>query len=184
MLSTLDRAKKHCGVFDTAQDDYVMLLLSAASDACESYCRRSFRKQSYTEITGAKDGSKYLVLRNYPILSVEQVTLDSGDITDYEFSSDNSGMLYRSTGWPCGPRTVNVTYTAGYVLPGEETPEESLTLPAAIELACLMLVKQMFTEQIHTETERLGDYSAKYRAGNTLPAAVESLLNPYVGRWV
>lgn len=187
MLTTIAKVKKILLLdeSDTSLDDTLQLYILAASQAIANYCRRDFKKQSYTDITHSAPGSKLLVLRNYPIDSVEEVTIPSGTITDFDVITD--GLLYRDAGWPDEVRSVTVKYTAGYVLSDEATSDNPCTLPEPLELACVQLTKMFFNDQILKESERLGDYSVRYLTANaehSLPPAVISLISPYVGRWV
>ncbi|WP_010500652.1 hypothetical protein [Paenibacillus elgii] len=181
MLATLERLK---GLLQEEHgQDELSLHLMAASQAIESFCKRSFRKQQYTErMSGYK--SDYINLRNFPVASVESLTGQTGEITDYEILSE--GRLYRRNGWPIGKHNIQVTYTGGYVLPGDATPDNPRTLPESIELACLFLAKTTFSGQLGVAGERFGDYSVTYivKDGFELPGAVISLISPYVGRWV
>ncbi|WP_163854623.1 phage gp6-like head-tail connector protein [Paenibacillus elgii] len=188
MLTTLERLKGLLQIpkEEHGQDDELSLHLMVASQAIESFCKRSFRKQRYTErMSGYK--SDYINLRNFPVERVDSLTGPTGEITDYEILSE--GRLYRSSGWPIGKHNIQVTYTGGYVLPGDATPDNPRTLPESIELACLFLAKTTLSGQLGIAAERLGDYSVTYNvktdgSGFELPGAVISLISPYIGRWV
>lgn len=194
MLTTLAKAKQLLGipVDDDSQDEELTMLLTAASAAIEERCRRSFGKQKYTGEVYNGVRSKYLCLRNYPIVSVDSVQSAGQPLVDVELVPDK-GMLYRSAGWPCGERSITVTYTAGYVLPKDGTVEAPQTLPETLEVACIFFAKIMLEGQYGVESERIGDYSVKYMgtggSSNTthstntetpLPPAVESLVRMHV----
>ncbi|WP_088832631.1 phage gp6-like head-tail connector protein [Paenibacillus tyrfis] len=185
MLTTLERFKELLQG-EYGPDAELKIYLLAASQAIESFCKRSFRKQQYTErLSGYK--SDYINLRNFPVASVESLTGPTGEITDYEILSE--GRLYRSSGWPIGKHNIQVAYTGGYVLPGDTTPDNPRTLPESIELACLFLAKTTLSGQLGIAAERFGDYSVTYNvktdgSGFELPGAVISLISPYIGRWV
>lgn len=185
MLCTLERFKSHMG--DVANDDELLLYLMVASQGIENYCRRSFRKQAYTEILNGYDSSPYINLRNYPIHKVVSITSRSGDITDYESVGD--GRLYRSWGWPSGDHNLSVTYIGGYVLPGDAKEEEPRTLPETLELACMMYAQSLHERQfipVGIQQEQLGEMSVTYAQQQTekdMPHVVTALITPYVGRW-
>ncbi|MGG0756261.1 head-tail connector protein [Brevibacillus laterosporus] len=182
MLASLDRAKRVMQIptDDTSMDETLSLLIAAASQAIESHCKRSFRKQLYTERMSGYS-SRYLNLRNYPIHQIEEVRADQ-ILGDYEEIGE--GRLFRAKGWPIGEQNISVTYIGGYILPGEATGEEPYTLPESIELACLLYI-QMIGRNPGAKSERVGDISITYNdESQALPAPVAALLTPYVGRWV
>ncbi|WP_411503475.1 phage gp6-like head-tail connector protein [Brevibacillus centrosporus] len=182
MLASLDRMKRvmQIPVEDTSMDETLLLLIVAATQAIEHHCKRTFRKQRYTErISG--HSSPYLNLRNYPIHQVEEVRTDHL-LGDYEEIGE--GRLFRAKGWPVGEQNIFVSYVGGYVLPDEATGAEPRTLPESIELACLLYV-QMLGRNPGAKSERVGDISVSYEEDTqSLPAPVAALLTPYVGRWV
>ncbi|WP_289142909.1 phage head-tail connector protein [uncultured Brevibacillus sp.] len=182
MLTSLDRAKRVMQIptEDTSMDETLSLLIASASQAIENHCKRSFRKQLYTERMSGHP-SPYLNLRNYPIHHIEEVRADQ-ILGDYEEIGD--GRVYRDRGWPIGEHNISVTYLGGYVLPSEATKEEPRTLPESIELACLLYI-QMIGRNPGAKSERVGDISVTYSDDSeALPAPVAALLTPYVGRWV
>lgn len=141
MLATVARLKQVLIIdeSDTSLDGELEPVLLAASSAIEDYCCRSFEKKEYTErISG---GSKFLAVRNYPISGDPVITAVGGTgITD--FIVRDTGILFRSCGWPRGEYNLTVKYIGGYVLPGVSGDQK---LPASIEQACLILARMMYT---------------------------------------
>ncbi|WP_256865185.1 phage gp6-like head-tail connector protein [Paenibacillus sp. 32352] len=181
-MTTLERAKRLLQIppDDTSQDDIVVYLM-ASSQAIEKFCKRAFRKSIYTE-TVSGSGSMHLVLREFPIHDVLNVKIGEQEITDYRIIPE--GMLFRAAGWPKGSYNVHVQYEAGYVLPGDETPENPRTLPETLEIACVMYAQALMREP-GVSAERVGDLSVTYaNEGEGLPFAVKALITPYIGRWV
>lgn len=94
--------------------------------------------------------------------------------------------MYREAGWPTGDHNIQVNYIGGYVLPGDATTDEPRTLPEPLELACLLFA-QLLLRDPGIRSERVGNINVTYAdtdADGRLPSAVESLILPYVGRWV
>ncbi|NQX67976.1 phage gp6-like head-tail connector protein [Paenibacillus alba] len=185
MLTSVEKVKNLMSIpeGDFTTDGDFLLQIMAASQAIENYCKRSFRKQAYSERVNAGAGSKYIVLRNYPVISIETATVPNGPITDFDIAED--GLVFRASGWPSEERSVRVDYTAGYVLPGEETTDLPRTLPEVIEFACIMLVQQWIRSPIGVKSERVDNINITYSDDTgSLPPAVIALINPYVGRWV
>src|SRR4051794_5140830 len=70
-LIDLDRARQNLPNAANADEPFVSTLITAASKAVKKYCRRDFEQTSYTELYHG--GGPLLVLRNYPVVSVEAV---------------------------------------------------------------------------------------------------------------
>lgn len=125
---------------DEAAD--VLQLIDEASAAIVDHCRRPFAREALTE-TLPGYGGIHLQLARTPIVSVSSVTSDGMPITDYSVADAEEGTLYRQLGWTWTaqaiagltgrqrwPRrgfplpqqeepTYGVTYSAGYIVPGE-----------------------------------------------------------------
>lgn len=180
MLTTLRRFKKHMVIEEDSQDDVYTMYILAASQAIESYCRRSFRRQVYREVIDGS-GTGYLVLRNFPIYSGTATVHGKS----FAIEASDDGLLYLPEGWPPGTRNVMVEYEAGYTLPFEATEDKPSTLPEAVEVACLFMIEGMTQNPSNVQSERIGDISVTYRdADGMLSPTVKALLAPYVGRWV
>ncbi|UVI28173.1 phage gp6-like head-tail connector protein [Paenibacillus spongiae] len=182
MLTNLERLKRVLPkeLYDPSQDDRLELDIAAASAAIENYCKRSFKKQLYTERVSGYETSKYINLRNYPVHSITEFS----NAWEYEILDD--GRIYCANGWPTGEHNIKVSYIGGYVLPGDATNEEPRTLPEPLELACLLYV-QMLQRDPGIKSERVGNINVTYiddDLGGRLPAPVVALISPYVGRWV
>lgn len=180
MLTTLDRFKKHLGVEDDSQDDMYTMYILAASQAIENYCRRSFKRQVYSEVVEGS-GSPFLILRNFPVYSGTAFLPDNRVV---ELKPSEDGMMFSVDRWPVEIRSVNVTYEAGYVLPIDATDELPRTLPEAVEVACLFLSQNMMESSADVKSERVGNISVTYGDNGMFSMTVQSLLSPYVGRWV
>lgn len=181
MLATVERLK---GMLPGEDEDWLKLQIAAASIAIENYCKRTFKKQLYTELVSGHATSNYLNLRNYPVHEVIKIT------NDLDFGILDDGRLYRAGGWPAGEHNIQVSYIGGYVLPGDATKEEPRTLPEPLELACLMYAKilcERYAMPADIQSERLGEMSVTYAhqlsEKDIMPPAVIALISPYVGRW-
>jgi hypothetical protein len=72
-LIDIERAKRNIqSITDNTQDALLGVLIAAYSDAVQKYCKRLFALQSYDELYNG-DGDRRLLLRNYPIQSVQSV---------------------------------------------------------------------------------------------------------------
>jgi hypothetical protein len=71
-LITLSRATTNIPSYTSAASTTVSTLITAASRAIEKYCRRDFAQHTYDELYNG-DGDRRLILRQYPLLSVQSV---------------------------------------------------------------------------------------------------------------
>src|SRR5436305_10629621 len=72
-LIDIERAKFAIqGITDNTQDTRLGVLITACSDAIAKYCRREFSLRTYDEVYNG-NGERRLLLRQYPIQSVESV---------------------------------------------------------------------------------------------------------------
>ncbi|ALA41358.1 hypothetical protein ABE82_07430 [Paenibacillus peoriae] len=184
MLTTIAKVKGQLGIpiEDTSEDNNLNMYIMAASQAIESFCRRSFKKQTYTEVLDGS-GSSFLVLRNFPVFS-GVATMDKDQ---FAVEANEDGILFLPKGWNTGQRSITVRYEAGYVLPGDDSADNPRTLPEAVEVACIFVVQGMLQNPtaIGVKSERVGDVSVTYGDTDALfSSTVQALLSPYVGRWV
>jgi hypothetical protein len=72
-LIDIERAKRGIqSITDNSQDALLGVLIAGCSDAINKYCRRDFSLRSYDE-TYNGNGDRRLLLRQYPVVSVEAV---------------------------------------------------------------------------------------------------------------
>lgn len=162
-LTTLERMKLVLGlsgVADERIDEIIILLINKASAWIERQTGRHLGRQSYRQWYDA-DGQQELVTIEYPITSVEYIKED-GKLVDpslYDFGqTGNIGVIYRDDGWlrasyraglafdsVATKRNIEVSYTAGYVLPKDATDEDPQTLPADLEGLVWEIVGQAYT---------------------------------------
>lgn len=76
MIVSLAELKTLLGVGGTSQDARLNLLIPIAERLVKDFCRREFESRSYTEFYSG-NGSKFLVLRQFPVTSVEHVWEDA-----------------------------------------------------------------------------------------------------------
>lgn len=208
MLTTLDRAKRELGLAVDTDDLILEDMIRRASSAIGRETRRVFGVETVTETLDGT-GSRTLGLTRAPIIEVTEVLEDGAEITDYLIDDDESGTLYRATGWgrSAGMRSwgteayssgyilpgyqdlrYSVTYEAGYVLPGQASP----TLPGSVEQACLETLKAWYLSRdadpalssVQVGQLRVGyrDQGGSSAAPGSLPASALGLLrNEYRG---
>lgn len=162
-MTTLERMKLMLGLAETADeriDTIVELLINRASSWIERQTGRHLGKQKYLQRYDA-DGQQELVTDEYPIINVEYVKED-GRLVDprrYDYTqTGNIGVIFRDEGWlkagyrrglaydiVAPKRAIEVSYTAGYVLPKDATENDPQTLPADLEGLLWDVVSQAYT---------------------------------------
>jgi len=198
-LDTLANVKTRLGITTSADDTLLDLLRDTADAYIAIYCGRDFAGGSFTEYHAADVVG--LRLRNYPIISVTSVKVDTAET----FGSDTllaatqytvvpeSGLLFSKAGpfvalapWftvpdfqARAPRSVQVVYTT------------STTVPADVKQAYADLVghwyrhvKTMVAAEYQNVTQQtFGDATAIFSKdqinGLPLPPDVERLLAAY-----
>ncbi|MEG1562529.1 MAG: hypothetical protein RR365_02190 [Bacteroides sp.] len=147
-------------IADERTDEIVTLLINRVSSWIERQTGRRLGKQSYHQWYDA-DGQQELVTVDYPIISVEYVKENGKEIDPnrYDYSqTGNVGVIYRDDGWLkagyrrglandviAAKRVIEVSYTAGYVLPKDATTSNPQTLPADLEGLLWDVVSQSYT---------------------------------------
>lgn len=182
-LTTLETAKDHLGIpsSDTSQDKSLSLLISGASNFIEKKTNRRFGKGTYTETYDASGRSPYLYLKAAPVtaftsLSIDGTAVAAGDMVRY----DEVGKLYYKNGvWPQSNQGITVVYSGGYVLPKDATEINARTLPADLELACLMLVDGALNRKGAGGVASSGSGSMNVSFEKIYNDDVKALISPY-----
>jgi uncharacterized phiE125 gp8 family phage protein len=187
-LTLLATVRADLGLVATSDDAWLTAEISAASSVIGSYCRRvwgrSTVRETFRAVLHNREG---LLLARLPVVSVASVEVDGAalDAAVYELDAEEGGV-YRIEGlnrvsWAA--HRVAVTYTAGYLLPGEAGRD----LPADVERAARLLVVSAYLARGRDPSLRSvnvqGVAAESYqdaRAGNGgLPAVVAEMLAPY-----
>lgn len=162
-LTTLDRMKLMLGLSDIADgrtNTIVTQLINRASSWIERQTGRHLGRQSYHQWYDS-DGQQELVTLEYPIIKVEYIKEEGKlvDPTRYDYTQTaDVGVIYRDEGWlktghrkglaydiVAPKRVIEVSYTAGYVLPKDATEDDPQTLPADLEGLLWDIVSQTYT---------------------------------------
>ncbi len=167
-LTNLEAVKTYLKITETVDDTLLEELINGSSYAIESYCERKFKQQTYTDEEYDGSGLKYLLLKQYPVQSVQSVTEDDTPITadEYKVKKSDGTLIRVNSIWPKGDINILVTYTAGYA-----------EIPYDLELACKHLVMSYFKSDI-------ASFSTTFQEGlvfrpEALPAQVKALVAPY-----
>ena len=162
-LTTLERMKLMLGLADIEDErtnEIIEMLINKASAWIERQVGRHLARDKHHQWYDA-DGQQELVLLEYPIIDVEFIK-ENGAVIDsnlYDYEQNRRiGVVYRDDGWlKAGyrmglaydmirsKRVIEVSYTAGYVLPKDATEDDPQTLPADLEGLLWEIVSQTYT---------------------------------------
>jgi uncharacterized phiE125 gp8 family phage protein len=184
-LITLDEAKEYLKVNASDDDAILSTFINMASAWVGRYIGRNLVRTTYVEYYNG-DGTKDLILRHSPIVSVTSIYIDSlrawassslVATTNY-IVKKASGIIkawYLFGCFPCGESNIKVTYVAGYTA-GSDMPQD-------VRFAVKRLVE--FYYRIGY-THRKLDYSSESLEGMNvnfkdfdIPKDVKLVLEPY-----
>ena len=182
------------GVGEQAQ---VNALALVATEWIERVCNRTFRKTVYTDETHDGNGELWIYIRNAPIITLTQVTIQesnfSGDSVSTDFAAskfdikESSGkirfkpnsFLASTTGlFSAGFQNILIDYTGGYI-----------QVPEPIRLVASQFIMEMFDPSSipqNIEKEKLGNYflSKGVNYFSNLTFNTKQILNSYKQRRV
>lgn len=203
LLTTLKAVKEELGIPEDegSQDNYIERMITAASGAIARYCDRQFARRTVMEsVPGRDTPTVYLSLT--PIVDIESVEIGGVEVDPGGYTVDhpNEGALRRFGGvWPWSGRmirfieaervagsevpNITVTYTGGYILPGDDDRD----LPYELELACIMAVSDWVQGQgtprdaVRLQAEQVSVSFGQSGAGGrmALSTTVRELLDPW-----
>lgn len=201
-LTTVEAVKLELEISSSDDDTLFEKLIDRASALIHRKTTGSadgLAEQTYEEsVAGFND--PFLLVSRTPVTDVASVTLDGTTLDDVEIEDADAGLLYREKGFDSTERvrqhlvaskvpgahpSITVTYTAGYVMPGEA----SATLPDDLEKAAIETVIAWHAADPKRDpalaSKKVGDVSWSYRGegdsgGGALPPSVREMIAPYV----
>ncbi|MBR1869011.1 MAG: phage gp6-like head-tail connector protein [Bacteroidales bacterium] len=198
-LTTLERLKTMLGLWeeeDEKTDAMLEMLINKASAWVERQVGRSLAKKEYVHWFYA-DGQQELTTLEYPITEVHYVKQDGAlvDPSTYDYGQTAGiGVIYRDKGWMRAgyrrglandivetKRCIEVSYSAGYVLPKDATEEDPQTLPADLEGLVWEMASQAFANMMNG-SEGLKSFSisdVRWDFDKSVHAEWTQLLNLY-----
>ena len=164
-------------------DSQLERMINAVSEQVEAYCGRHFEKADYIELYQG-DGTDLLYLKQYPLIAVDAVVVDGETLDVAEYTAQDS-TLYCSDRWTdTGKKDIQVSYSAGYVLPKDEDPGPPAverTLPYDLEDAVIELVATKFylrQEDAAGKASRIQeDFNVRFEKG--IPDHIRRVLDNY-----
>jgi len=177
---------------DTQFDALLTGLLMGVSSRFENDCHRGLtRQEAIVEILDG--GRPSICLFRYPIESVTEVVQsrtqdwDNGDVMTEPLSyttDKKSGILHRyPLRWLPWKQSIRVTYTGGFVLPGDTVGEGQIALPEDIQFAVLEQCRYLWLRRKELGMESVGMGSGTWTLANKDPwlPSVASVIRRYYG---
>ena len=180
------REHLHIGISETYFDDQISNLINRSYKILEAYLGHAIKSTTYTEYYDG-DGTKKLLLRKWPIVSVTSINVDIDrdfasdtvmDSDDYYVDTENGIIdVWQETGvgptvFEFGIKNVKIIYVAGYA-----TIPNDLVHIANEHVA--FLFRRSATEG--TTSQSLGGKSEIYDERD-MPAWLRHRLSPYKDR--
>lgn len=173
-LTTLENVKAYGGIQDSANDESLDRLIDVASEYVATWCSREFSAITHSEVYDGTGNAK-LVLRYYPVLSVQSLRIDGQTIPPRPAFNSNGYVVddlkislvgYRFTS---GAQNIEVEYTAGFA-----------TVPPDLEQAAIELVLQRYRDanRVGLNSQSLGGENATFDV-NSLSKFARSVLQQY-----
>ena len=142
LLTQLSTVKARLGITDATDDTLLTNIIKFAGARFDNECHRSLERavNAVEEFSG--DVTEIRVAR-YPIESVSQFHLKTNETDGWQSQTDVEYVIRRacvvSLGGAFGAQTqqARVTYTGGYVLPGNTPGSGQTALPDDLEQACV-----------------------------------------------
>ena len=174
---TLDEAKAHLRVTDSAQDSYIQALIRAAREWCEQFQGRAYIQQRLRLQLETWPSGRRIVLPRPPLVSVESVSYrnDEGHVIVFDpsayrvdtASEPGAIVLAPDRGWPGEMLDeglpIQVDFTAGY-------GADAAAVPQRVRQAVLLYVAFLF--------ENRGDSLGQVGLPKAVRDAIEALLWP------
>jgi len=177
-LTTVAAVRAETGVTAAEMNDAaVEALIDQASGLVAEYCNRVFARETVTEsFFGSAAGP--LILSRTPVVAITGVTSGGIALTSPDYRLDaRSGLLSRISGrgviaWRHG--ATDVTYTAGFILPGEEGRD----LPVMVERATVLIISAIIAGRQRDPLTKSETVEGVGRTDYWVPGQVSTLPHP------
>ncbi len=202
-LTTLARAKSFLGISTDSKDTQLIMQINHVTAFMERYCKRAFKKATYTNEVYDGTGTKMLTLKNFPVTAFTQLQFNraANNEADWETVDGNryftdllSGVItlagtlgtfldVEAGVFVSAPQKYRATYDAGYLIDFANEANASLhTLPQELEYICLKMVSAGINSARSQgiDSERVGDTSVTYSKQLFGDSEMKSMLDKYV----
>ncbi|RTL04480.1 phage gp6-like head-tail connector protein [Candidatus Dependentiae bacterium] len=125
MLATLAEVKSYLGETTTTYDAFLTQQITMISEAIEQYCQRTFLEDTYVQTYYKDDFTTLpakLPLYHYPVATISQVKQDDAIVTEVPRLHKPTGMMVSADRFFLGYKTLEITYTAGFLVADVPSP--------------------------------------------------------------
>lgn len=202
-LTTLARAKSFMGISTDTRDTQIVMLINHVTAFMERYCKRSFKKATYTNEVYDGTGTKELTLKNFPVTAFTQLQFNraADNESDWETVSSSRYFVNLLSGiitlagtigtfldveaglFVQAPQKYRVTYDAGYLIDfANEADTEIHTLPQELEYICLKLIASGLNSARAQgiSSQRVGDTAVTFSKELFSDSDMKAMLDKYV----
>lgn len=187
MLTQIDTLRDRLGITDTEDDELLAGLLAAVSAQIGQHCARTFGRTGGATFEVEADLPEF-ALDPFPVESITSVALKDDETAGWVAQT---GVVWQLRGqsviyFPGGPvgtsgQRLRVTFTGGYVLPGDTVGSGQTALPADIEQAAIEQVVHWYQNRrnLGVTSVSTANGSVSLPADQVLLPIVKSLLRPH-----
>ncbi len=190
---TLENTKIFLGISGTSENASLQQIIDAVHDFVKKYTNRIIEEAIYTEELYDGSGGVALLLKNFPIIEITEILVDTEEIDErsdvdeegWYIKDAECGIVYNNEGWTRGRGNIQVTYSAGY---------SSTTLPKDLQYAYYSLTSYFrnLKGKSGILSENLGSYGYTIATGLnnmlgelTIPdVIVKNILDRYKKRYI
>lgn len=189
-LISLSEAKEYLGITDTGDDLVLTHLLNEVSAIIQKYIGRELVSQERTQYYSG-DGSCELILKDFPIISINSINVDSQRSFDSSTEIDSENFIVKKGSgiveafnllgnWTPGRSNIKIVYTSGYTVGNSGSDG---TMPYDIRLAAKRLLDLHFRtgythRKLDYQSESISGMNVTFKEGE-LPKDVKSILDAY-----
>jgi hypothetical protein len=189
-ILTLAEAKEYAKVTSSGDDGIISALINSVSEMVQGYLKRNLVSTAYVEYYSG-DGTRDLCLRNFPIVSLTSVYIDSLRAWSSDTLVSTSDLIVKKSsgileafnllyGFTPGQSNIKVSYTAGYTI---GTGSDSGTMPYDIRFAAKRLIEHHYRlgysqRKLDYQTESMQQVNTTFKDFD-IPKDVKLMLDGY-----
>jgi len=178
-ITTLARYKAFAEITGTTKDTILTYIILSVTKFIQSYTGRKFYRQTITNEMYDGRGTDKLLLKNYPIISGQTLTVqqrstgqsdndwETIDSSEYWIKYD-AGIIQFNHNTVPGVQNYRVNYVAGFYMPEdseyEDGTDNDYDLPYDLELAAFDLISYEYNRRKNkgVSSSTVGDVSITY----------------------
>jgi hypothetical protein len=182
-LISMEDAKAILKIQNDENDGILEMQIEGVSSLFNVYTDRILRDATYTNLELDGSGTRRMQLPNWPVTTLTSVYLDDellaeGSDFELDYSTGILTLIEEGAVWTAGPKTVKISYAAGYAL---------TAVPKDLRMAALTQAafeyKQFVGQAWGVQSRGQGGSNTTYEEGGLLER-VKAILEPYRRRGI